>query len=672
MTTSTPSLANDRQKLGLLLGAVLLVALPHAHNLLPAVSGYFGLLVLWRLAALYLGAPMPGRALLFLLTLAGAGVVVGSYHRFWGQEGGSALFLVGLGLKLMELKSERDAYLAVFLAFFVALTQYLFSQSIPMAGYTLAVVVLLVASMIGLNSNDAFPLKARLKMAGALVGQALPVMLVLFVLFPRVQGPFWQLPDDRRAAKSGLGDTLSPGSVSKLALSSETAFRVDFEGVAPPQRLRYWRGPVFWFTDGTTWSLSPEHPLAPHNQPKFGGGGGYAYTVTLEPHHQRWIFALDLPQSFPAEFVETAEYQLVAKKEVADRKQYRVSSGTVYQTGPLDERERRKALQLPARRPPRAEALALAWRAESANPRQIVERALRHFREEKFYYTLNPPLAEGDPVEDFLFNTKSGFCEHYAAAFAVLMRLAGVPARIVTGYQGGQWNTLGHFLEVKQGDAHAWAEVWLEGSGWTRVDPTAAVAPERVERGLDLETQAAEGEIRFDLGERMGGPALEMAKLWRRARMLGASIDHAWDSWVLAYGTENQSRLFARLGLVDWRSLAGWLAGSVGLFFGAALWLSLPGRKASTDPARRLYERYADKLARRGLAPLVGEGPLAYAGRVAASEPELAGPAERITQLYLKIRYEPAPAAEDLKILRKLVDAIPRRRGRDAKGLKLG
>jgi len=667
MTTQTLPLAEDRQKLALLLGAVLLVAAPHAQNLAPAVMAYFALLAGWRAVALYFKAGLPNKALLFLLTLGGVGVVLGHYHRVWGQEAGSSLFIVGLGLKLMEMKNLRDAYLVVFLAFFVALTQYLFSQSIPMAAYTLAVVVVLVAAMIGLNSDAVFPVRARLKMAAGMVAQALPVMLLLFVFFPRIPGPLWRLPDDRHSASTGLSDTLSPGSVSRLAQSQETAFRVDFEGALPPPKLRYWRGPVFMSTNGSRWSLSPEAPLDPARMPRFSGPA-YFYTVTLEPHQQRWIFALDLPKSFPGEFTETAEYQLMAKSAVNERKQYRLASGVAYTTGPLSRRESQRALQLPAvQASERLKALVAGWQAENPDARQLVARALRYFREERFYYTLDPPLTEGNPVESFLFETRRGFCEHYATAFVVLMRLGEVPARVVTGYQGGQWNSVGGFLEVKQADAHAWAEVWLPESGWTRVDPTAAVAPQRIESGLSVATQLPDGELRFNLGERLNNNGFGLENLWQRARMLGASLDHAWDSWVLAYGMENQSRLFQWLGLMDWRSLVGWLALALGLAGAAAVWLVLPKRRASADPAKRLYEQFLDKLARHGWVQQTGEGALAFADRVARAAPELADPTARITALYLRIRYERAHAPDDLAKLRRLVAALPRRKDQKAR-----
>ena len=667
MTTANLSLATDRQKLGLLLAAVVLVASPHALNLAPAVMAFFSLLALWRVAGLYLGfISLPNKATLFLLTLAGAGIVLGHYHRFWGQEAGSSLFIIGLGLKLMELKTLRDAYLVIYLAFFVALTQYLFSQSIPMAGYTLGIVVLLVASMVGLNSNEAFPLRARLRMAGLMVAQALPAMALLFVFFPRIQGPLWEFPDDSHGAKTGLSDSLSPGSVTRLALSQETAFRVDFEGKIPPSKNLYWRGPVFSATDGRNWSPSPERPLGQGRKPRLSGDF-HRYTVTLEPHNQRWIFALEMPDSFPDEFSQTADFQLMAKEAVVERKQYRLTSRTTFATGPLSEGEARRASHLPVPHSARLERLVQAWAEENPAPRQLADRALRYFREEDFHYTLNPPPTTGDPVESFLLETRQGFCEHYATAFVVLMRLGGVPARVVTGYQGGQWNDIGNFMEVKQANAHAWAEIWLEESGWTRVDPTAAVAPERIERGLDMDNQLAAGEIRFNLGEgRAGGKGLGWVKAWQGLRMFAASVDHAWASWILAYGSENQAHFMQQLGLLDWRSVAAWLGAGLFLLAGALAWLILPKRRASMDPTRRAYELFLKKLARRGLIPHIGEGPLRFAERAAHAAPDLAESLKLITRLYLKLRYERGHGPNDLKHLRRLVSALPgpRWRGR--------
>ena len=656
------SLADDRQKLGCLLGAVVFVAAPHVFNLAPIVMAYFGLLAVWFFAALYFKFSLPGKALLFLLTLGGAGIVLMTYHRVWGQEAGSSLFIVGLGLKLLETKTQRDAYLLAYLAIFVALTQYLFSQSIPMAGYTLIAVILLVTAMIGLNSNNAFPAKASLTLAIQMVTQAMPLMLLLFVFFPRIQGPLWELPDDSHAAKTGLVDTISLGSFNHLALSQETAFRVDFEADLPPAKMRYWRGPVFWFTNGDKWTLLPTMPILSGTEPRLNGGF-HSYLITIEPHQQRWVFALDLPDSIPDELEKTTDYQLLAKTDITERKQYRLSSGTVYTTGPLSNRETKRALQLPPNIGSRLQTLVKGWKEENPSQKSLVDRTLRYFREEKFYYTLNPPLLHDNPVETFLFVTRRGFCEHFATSFVILMRIGGVPARVVTGYQGGQWNSVGRFLEVKQADAHAWAEVWLPESGWTRVDPTAAVAPERIEHGVDVETQVAFGEIHFNLmGDLAADRGLGFRNLLRRARMIAASIDHGWNSWVLAYGTENQGRFFQWLGVFDWRMIAAWVSNGLIFSFLAVAWFILPKRSANNDPAKRIYQKFLKKIEDHGVIPHTGEGPVHFSERVVKNKPELAKPVKCITQLYVRIRYEPFHDANDLNTLAGLVKRLPKPR----------
>jgi transglutaminase-like putative cysteine protease len=665
MNTALPLrevLTRDLEKLLLL--SVFFVALPHAFHLSAPVFGYFAALVGWRYATLERPALRPGKWPLLALTLAGAALVYFQYHRVYGRDGGSALFLVGLGFKLMEMKTRREVYLVIYLAFFVAMTQYLFSQSLPMAGYTLLAVVLAVAVLIGTNGGSSFPLREAFRRSAAMLGQALPIMAVLFMFFPRVQGPLWKLPDDRTAAKTGLSEIVEPGSVSRLGRSAELAFRVDFlGGELPPPTARYWRGPVFWQTDGKRWTLGAELPLAEDRKP-IPSGATYRYAVTLEPHRRRWVFALDLPTGFPGDITETAEYLLLARDRIADRRQYTLESRLQFRTGPLSADERRKGLQLPGKQDPRILNLVESWRSGGAEPSAIVERALRHFRDEDFYYTLNPPPLDDHPIEGFLFETRRGFCEHYATAFVYLMRVAGVPARIVTGYQGGVWNPVGKFLEVRQADAHAWAEVWLPEQGWSRVDPTAAVAPGRIELGIDLEAQSA--DVSFNpAGDGQAGPSEGVRRWLRQSRLVWASIDHAWNLWVLGYDTDSQRRFWSSLGIADWRRLAVWLGGLLVLCGAAAAFLFWPKRKVQADPALVAYRRFLGKLARAGVNKLPGEGPLDFARRAAKELPEAAGDIHRISGTFVGLRYGKAAEAEGLRRLRQLVRAFRARRARE-------
>jgi transglutaminase-like putative cysteine protease len=636
--------------------SLLVVALPHAFHLEWPVFAFFAGLTGWRYASVGRPSLRPGKAVLTLLALAGAALVFYQYHRFYGREGGSALFLVSLGLKLMEMKTRREVYLVVYLAFFVALTQCLFSQAIPMAAYTLAAAGLPVAVLIGVNGGAGFKLRDALQRSAVLLGQGLPIMAVLFVFFPRIPGPLWRLPDDGASAKTGLSDTIEPGSVSRLGRSAELAFRVDFQGQPPPPALRYWRGPVFWRTDGARWTLPPDRPLSRDRRPEFSGPT-YSYTVTLEPHRRRWVFALDLPTAFPPEVAETAEYLLLARDKVGERRQYKLASRVDFRTGPLDSAERKLGLQLPGPPGDRVRALVEGWRSGTAEPAEAVQRALRYFREQPFYYTLEPPLLADPPIESFLFETRRGFCEHYATAFVYLMRAAGVPARVVTGYQGGDWNPLGQFLEVRQADAHAWAEVWLSERGWTRIDPTAAVAPERIERGIDLDASSL--DVSFNpAGDELAERAQGLRDWLRQGRRLWSSIDHAWNQWVLSYDPDSQRRFWEALGIVDWSRLMLWLGGLLALSGSAAAVLFWPRRPRQADPALVAYQRFLGKLARQGVVKRIGEGPLDFSRRAASERPQAGEAIARITGVFLELRYGKSMDSDSMERLRRMVRAF--------------
>ena len=644
-----------RRETTLLLMAVSLVVLPHYEHLSPSIMGFFAITLAWHALALRQVCTLPKRLWLVGLTAAGAGLVFFEYQRFYGREAGAALFTVSLGLKLLEMKTARDFYLVVLLAFFVAVTQYLFSQSIPMAVYTLAIVVLLVTVLISLNSGNEFALLGRFKLAGIMVLQALPVMVLLFILFPRIPGPLWQLPENSRKAHTGLSDTIEPGSISRLGLTDTPAFRVDFSGKPPPFNQRYWRGPVFWHTDGRRWTL-PEYRVA-KAATLMTWGEPVHYTITLEPHGQRWVFALDLPGEFPSELRLSPEFLLSSKDPIDERRQYQLTSHTDYNTGPLSDHDLQLGLELPAIPSERMTGLVDSWRSSAKKPNDFVESALSYFRNENFYYTLNPPpISASNPVEGFLFETRKGFCEHYATAFVVLMRVAGVPARVVTGYQGGQWNPVGKFLEVKQADAHAWAEVWLPDQGWTRIDPTAAVAPERIERGVDVDTQIDAGEIRFNLPEGvLPNRSLGLRELWGQARQMWASVDHAWDLWILGYGADQQTRFFAWLGIFDWRGVAIGLTGALTIALGAIAILILPRRKHAADRASILYQRFLRKLARRGIVKQPVEGALSFAQRIGPEFPQVHSDIVQITRSFLDIRYGNQANPENFKDLQQKI-----------------
>lgn len=622
---------------------------PHAWHLPPAIVVFFGLAAAYRLLAVAQPRLLPGRALLGVLLLAGLATVWVAQGAVPNRDSGVALLTVMLGLKLLEVRTRRDVFVTVFLGWFVLVTQFLYSQALGFAAFlTLPFLAFLLLLARLHRAEGEAPLR---ELAGPVLRLSLyaaPVTVALFVLFPRLGGPLWGFAAESDAALTGLSDTLSPGSVSRLVESPETAFRARFEGPLPEPAKRYWRGPVLWETDGKTWR--PGTPLGrpPRIEPS---SEPVAYEVVLEPHRQRWLFALDLPTSVPQGASVTVDHQLLAAKAVEARFSYRVSSVTDYRTEGLDPDAEYAALQVPDRVSGRLRALAERWRDTSRDAADIVSKGRALFRDEPFVYTLRPPPLGDDPIDAFVFEARRGFCEHYAASFALLMRLAGVPARIVTGYQGGELNTVGDYLTVRQSDAHAWVEVWLRDAGWMRIDPTAEVAPERIESGIDQGASLAAGRVTF----RADLPWA--AAMIRQARWLIDAANLNWHRWVVGYDKERQDFLMKNLGLGGLNpTQLGLLAIAVAgtLLAATGLWLVLQ-RPRRRDPVLATYQRLCRKLALVGIERAPYEGPRDYLERAATRLPRQADELRAIRQLYEGLRYGRRAPQEGVQRLRRAV-----------------
>lgn len=622
-----------------LLASLALAIGPHLGHM-PLWGGPLcAALALWRVAVERGKTPFPHKALLVLLTAAAAGGILMHFGTLLGRDAGVALLVVMIALKLMEMKTPRDTMVVLFLSYFLVITGFLYSQSIPMALYLFVVVWVTTTTMIGYHDvNRGLAVRPRLRLAGTLLIQAVPLMLVLFVLFPRVP-QLWALPRDAHAGMTGLSDTMSPGAISQLIQSDAVAFRVQFDGAPPPANQRYWRGPVLWDYDGRTWSTRT--PPEGDAQVELLGEP-LRYTLTLEPHNQRWLFALELPAALPPDSRARADMQILSRNPVQNRLRYSLASHPRYRLGSeLDDAERERALRLPPQTNPRTRELAARWRDSGAGAEAIVDAALDMFRNQQFFYTLRPPLLGTEAVDDFLFNTRAGFCEHYAGAFVYLMRAAGVPARVVTGYQGGAPNPLGDYFIVRQSDAHAWAEVWLAGRGWVRVDPTAAVSPDRIEQGIAAALPVA--ELPLALAQ------LDVAWL-QRMRLSWDLVNNNWNQWVLGYGHERQRNFLSRFhaSLASWQGMTiALVSGIAALLLAIALWTLWHVPRRGIDPVQAAYQRFCARLARRGITRAPHEGPVAFAQRAIAARPDLSQQIRQITDLYVGLRYRAAPAAVD-------------------------
>ena len=621
-----------RETLWLIAGFVL-ASTPHLLRLPLWISGLIVLIVAWRLYRAQVRQLPPAKWILICIAVGATAGVMLHYRTLFGREAGVALLLIMLSLKLLETRTQRDGMLLGFLGCFLLVTNFLYSQTIPTGIYMLGCAWFLIATLITLQYTGQWPGWLHpIKRAGVLLLQALPLMLVLFVLFPRIQGPLWGLPQDAYAGLTGLSDSMSPGSLNNLILSDSVAFRASFQQGIPGPKQLYWRGPVLWDYDGRTWS-APRVAFAT-GQRLPADAPTVEYTVTLEPHNKRWLFALEFPGLRPPKSLATRDMQLLSITPVRKRLRYDMVSSLQGTYGADDDRPiLRRALRLPSGSNPRTMQYAQELRARFTDDRQLVAAVLNRFRTDQFYYTLSPPLLGEQPVDDFLFNTRSGFCEHYASAFVVLMRSAGIPARVVTGYQGGEINPVGEYILVRQADAHAWAEVWFADTGWTRVDPTAAVSPTRVERGIASALPLSDQLPIFVRGD---------FALLQQMRLAWDSVTYTWNQWVLGYSPERQRLLLTRFGFDDatWRTLAVILmaGAAIAILFGALF--ALRGLRAQrADAVVAAYHHYCRKLGRRGVARNPAEGPLAYAGRAARHVPAAAAEIADITRRYAALRY---------------------------------
>jgi protein-glutamine gamma-glutamyltransferase len=538
------------------------------------------------------------------------------------------------------MKARRDLFVVIFLCFFLLVTSFFYSQSFWAALIVVLAVWALLAAMLTMHYGASeVAVTQRFKSIGQMMLQAAPLAAALFFLFPRINQPLWGLPSDAHSGRTGVSDQMAPGSISSLSSSQEIAFRAKFEGPAPAPSEMYWRGPVFGDYDGKQWlplsrSLTPRVPptIKPLNKATFH------YTLTLEPNNQRWLFPLDPPLGIDDSSLQdigaqlNADAVLQSKEAINTRIRYTASASQSYSMN-ADEPAlgRQNWLDLPPSFNPKTLELAAQWQRETPEPQALVQRALTYINEEKFFYTLKPPLLGRNGVDDFLFTTRSGFCEHYSSAFVVLMRALDIPARVVTGYQGGEQNPVDQYWVIKQGDAHAWAEVWIAGKGWVRVDPTSAVAPSRVEKGSQ--------SVRFGKSETKE----KQTSGWLSKLKFNAdALANTWNQWVLNYDRNAQKRLMDKLGFdfTEWREVAGLFAAVLGLLIGVAALITLRPRLPK-DPVERVWKTLCNRLEDKGWTKTSSETAKQFLNRVNPDLNDVQRKAfANFCQCYNKLRYE--------------------------------
>ncbi len=632
------------REFALLLAGLLIVAGPHALRAPWWLIFLTLLLYAWRSAGVWNRRLLPSRWMLVVIVALGMAGIWLEYRAIFGRTPGMMLLVLFSGLKLLESRHQRDAAAVVFLTWFLAITNFLYTQSIPVALGMCAAVAATVVALVSCAAPRRAP-RANLRTAWMLLGQAVPAALMLFLLFPRVQGPLWGLPQDAFSGITGLSDSMAPGNLSQLTLSDAIAFRVDFHGEAPRRRSLYWRGPVMWDFDGRTWRLG--NPALAELEPP-ATGTRIAYAVLLEPHNRNWLFALEVPASLPAQARYLDDGQIISLTPVRARISYEITSAIEAEPNPAEARQMlERARRLPPGFNPRARNLAESWRSASASDAEVLARAIEYFRRERLQYTTEPPLLGRDSVDEFLFDTRQGFCEYFSSAFVFLMRAAGVPARVVTGYQGGDMNPVDGKFTVRQSDAHAWSEVFIGGRGWLRVDPTVLSVPLRLDAGL-ARAVAAGGTLPLMLR-----PELE----WLRTlRYNWEALTHQWNLMVLGYNTDRQRELLSLLGMrdADWLELASTLLAALGAFaLGLFAWMLRA--MVRPDPVQKAWSQFCRKLGERGVTRSPHEGPRDYSERAARSLPAAGEPIRRIAALYIALRYGREQSSTEVVELRRMV-----------------
>src|SRR5215472_3904945 len=616
------------------------------------------------------GYRLRSAGLKLMLVAAALTAVFTSYGSVRGVEAGISLLVILMSLKILEAHTAREFRVMVLIGWMLCLCGFFLSQDFGTALCVLIAFALLLVALIQFH-RGASPgaVRSPVGMMCKLLLQALPLVVLFFLLFPRINAGFRFDLRPFRAPNTGFSDRLSPGSIAALANSSEIAFRAEFPG----SRTRlsgpmYWRGVVMLRCNGLEWRASyAPRPKSSSSTHGIAGSDGLPVPsanakeiqqrITLPPNSARWMFALDRPiKTVPGAMLARGDY-LWSVQPIRKSRRYDVVSSD-FSGNEITARERAEALEVPASISPAVRDLAHSWTVKNPNSRGIVNNALQFFRTQGFTYSLTP--GEYADLEEFLFRRRVGFCEHYAASFATLMRLAGIPARVVVGYLGGEYNDLGHFFLVRQADTHAWCEVWLPENGWTRVDPTSTVAPGRA--GFDLtsflETRIASGQMGAR-GNTFIARLLRSA-VFTNVRFTWQTLSYEWDTRLLAFDADVQDVLLTWMGIASCGPvfvIVEILLVAIALLAIYFAWMQLRTR-SRVDRVKALYEYFCRKTARVGVPRDPCEGPLDFARRAAQLLPNESSRIRQIADTYILLRYAPQPAPEMLDKFAKEVNAF--------------
>lgn len=662
------SLPRDTRDTLFLLFATAWVIAPQVANLPAWASAMaFGML-LWRGWMAWRARPLPGRWLLTVLVIVAVGGTLLTHRTILGRDAGVTLMVMMLTFKTLELRARRDAMVVFFLGFFTMLSNFFFSQSLLTAAAMLVALLGLLMALVNAHMPVGRPpLSQTFRMAGTMALLGAPIMVALFMLFPRMS-PLWGMPSDNLTGRSGLSGTMKIGDMAEIALDERVAIRLRFEGAPtdiPQQSMLYFRGPVMASFDGRQWVAEPfreDSEWAARVAVRANlqtSGPAVRYEVTLEPQRQPWLMVLEAtpeaPQLPNMQAYMTQDLQWMTTRPITEVLRYQAVSYPAFRHGPQESvRQLRVYTELPPGFNPRTLALATEMRADpalaGAGTQALVNAVLQRLRTGGYGYSLDPGVFGEHTADEFWFDRKEGFCEHIASAFVILMRALDVPARIVTGYQGGERNPVDGYWTVRNADAHAWAEVWMENRGWVRVDPTGAVAPGRV--GQFQRLRAPDGAIAAAMGTLSPGMVQTLRAVWE-------AVNNGWSQWVLNYSQSRQFDLLKALGFESpsWQDLSTVLGILIVIAAsGGGLWTLW--ERSQHDPWLRLLARVRQRLAQAGLTLPETLPPRSMAQQVTDHFGESAsGVAAWLLRLE-QVRYAPEPA-QQFGALRREFNTLP-------------
>lgn len=634
------------------------VFLPHFSNMPIWLCLIYFACLAWRVGIFQGRWSYPNAWLKLFLILAAFFSVFASFQTISGAKGGVALLLMAFAYKTLEMKEQRDAYLVIMLAYFVVACAFLYQRSFFSAAYLLFCTMIISSALISMNHLPKKYLDIQgLWLSTKMLLQAMPLMVFLFIFFPQLP-PLFQINLGGSETKTGLSDSMTPGSISELTRSNELAFRVKFKGDIPAKHKLYWRAQVFERFDGISWKMSNQKPSRLTHQDVFpldtyaddSQVDMVSYEIYQEASDQVMLFSLATAWSDLYSINLNTDFTLSRKTKVDKLFRYELMSNLDYKReSELSSLSRHLNLNIPLYGNEKAKAFALTLRKASDNEEAFMYKVLENYRTEKFEYTLRPPILGANPIDEFLFETHKGFCEHFSSSFVYMMRAGGVPARVVGGYLGGEYNQNGNYLLIHQFDAHAWAEVWFENKGWLRVDPTAWIAPNRINQGI--EQALPEGESILE-------GSLLAARKYDPLTTLRLQFDYLnmqWDKWVLGYDEEMQQQV--------WEKLLGKVTPErIGLFmalcfafvvFSTSLAMYLKDFFRIKDPADRLYLSMQKRLSRLGYYRKLSETPNNFVVRVAKDDEALASKLEKFTQEYMQLKYQEVKDEKEKKLMIK-------------------